>query len=584
MESRPGIPVAPGVAIGPAFVLHAEAYRIPDRFIARGSYPLEIARFRQALQTAAAEAHQRAADLADAVGAQVSAIFTAHAVMLEDPGFLKDVESFIRDSGYTAEYAVSKVINKRINQIASLKKDYFIARDGDLRDLEKLLLHHLLGKRREPLAQLSQPIVLLAEDLTPSEILSIDRTKVLGVATEHGGKTSHSAILAADLLQVPVVFGLGRMLNLVSGGDRVIVDGGRGLLILSPDEETLERYERARASYASHEEDLARLRDLPAETLDHVTVQLMGNIELPEEIPFCLERGCEGIGLYRTEFLYLDKDRHPNEEEQLAAYTSVVQQMAGRPVTIRTLDLGGDKFAEMGEISYSEKNPFLGVRSIRLCLRHLDLFKTQLRAILRATAIPGADVRIMFPMISTLRELRDSKHVLRNVMEDLEEEGYTFHRKVKIGTMIEVPSAAIMAELLAKEVDFFSIGTNDLIQYVLAADRTNENVATLYTPADPAVLRLIKTVVDAANRHGIEVSVCGEMGGDPDYTLLLVGLGLRSLSAGSVHVPEVKQLIRSIRIDEAMTVARTAMQLETAREVNNYLREQTRRVLPEFED
>ncbi|MBL8824561.1 MAG: phosphoenolpyruvate--protein phosphotransferase [Planctomycetia bacterium] len=584
MDSKPGIPVAPGVAIGPAFVLHAESYRIPDRFIARGSYPSEIARFKQALEAAAAEARQRASDLEVAVGAQVSAIFSAHAAMMEDPGFHQEVESHIRDSGYTPEYAVSKIINKRVNLLASLKKDYFAARDVDLRDLEKLLLHHLLGKRREPLEQLSQPVVLLAEDLTPSEILSIDRTKILGVATEHGGKTSHSAILAADLLQVPVVFGLGRILNLVSGGDRVIVDGGRGLLILSPDEETLERYERARASYAVHEEDLAQLRDLSAETLDEVKIQLLGNIEIPEEIPLCLERGCEGIGLYRTEFLYLDQNKHPNEEEQFAAYSDVVKQMAGRPVTIRTLDLGGDKFTQFGEYTHAEKNPFLGVRSIRLCLRNLDLFKPQLRAILRATAIPDADVRIMFPMISTLRELRDSKHVLRNVMEDLEEDGYTFQRKVKIGTMIEVPSAAIMAEQLAKEVDFFSIGTNDLIQYVLAADRTNENVATLYTPADPAVLRLIKLVVDAANKQGIEVSVCGEMGGDPDYTMLLVGLGLRCISAGSVHVPEVKQLIRSFRTEEAITVARTALQLETAREVNNYLREQTRRVLPQYED
>ncbi|MFO0815219.1 MAG: phosphoenolpyruvate--protein phosphotransferase [Gemmatales bacterium] len=585
MESRPGIPVAPGVAIGPAFVLHAEAYRIPDRFIARGSYPKEIARFHEAVAQAAEEARQRARDLADAVGEQVSAIFDAHAMMLEDPKFRLEIESFIRDTGYTPEYAVSKAINKRINQLASFKsKDYFASRDSDFRDLEKLLLHHLLGKRREPLAQLTQPIVLLAEDLTPSEILSIDRTMVLGIATEHGGKTSHSAILAADLLQVPVVFGLGRMLNLVSGGDRVIVDGNRGLLILSPDEETLERYERARASYAIHEVGLAQLKDLPAETLDEVRVQLFANIEVPEEIPLCLERGCEGIGLYRTEFLYMEKERHPNEEEQFAAYSSVIDQMAGRPVTIRTLDLGGDKMTGMTEIGHTEKNPFLGVRSIRLCLRHLDMFKTQLRAILRATTIPGADVRIMFPMISTLRELRDSKHVLRNVMEDLEEEGYIFQKKPKIGTMIEVPSAAIMAEQLAKEVDFFSIGTNDLIQYVLAADRTNENVATLYTPADPAVLRLIKNVVDAANRQGIEVSVCGEMGGDPDYTMLLVGMGLRSLSAGSVHVPEVKQLIRSFRIDDAIEVTRTALQLETAREVNNYLREQTRRVLPDFED
>lgn len=584
MESKAGIPVAPGVAIGPAFVLNAEAYRIPDRFIARGSYPAEIARFQKALEAAAEEARGRAAELTNVAGAQLGAIFTAHAVMLEDPGFRHDVESFIRDAGYTPEYAVSKAINKRVNLLASQKHDYFAARDVDLRDIEKLLLHHLLGKRREPLKQLREPVVLLAEHLTPSDILTLDRQKVLGIATEHGGKTSHSAILAADLLHVPVVFGIGRFVSLVSGGDRVIVDGTKGLLILSPDEETLERFERARASFVAHEQGLAQIRNLPPVTLDGVRISLQANIEFPEEIPLCLERGCEGIGLYRTEFLYLEKETHPNEEEQLAAYSSVVEQMQGRPVTIRTLDLGGDKFTQFPESLNTEKNPFLGVRSIRLCLRHLDLFKTQLRAILRASASANADVRIMFPMISTLRELRDSKHVLRNVMEDLEEEGFAFNRKVKIGTMIEVPSAAIMAEQLAKEVDFFSIGTNDLIQYTLAADRTNENVAMLYTPSDPAVLRLIKLVVDAANKQGIEVSVCGEMGGDPVYVMLLIGMGLRCLSAGSVHVPEVKQLIRSFRFEEAKQVAKAALQLETAREINSYLREQTRRVLPDFED
>jgi phosphotransferase system enzyme I (PtsI) len=584
MESKAGIPVAPGVAIGPAFVLNAEAYRIPDRFIARGSYPAEIARFQKALEAAAEEARGRAVELTNVAGAQLGAIFTAHAVMLEDPSFRNDVESFIRDAGYTPEYAVSKAINKRVNLLASQRHDYFAARDIDLRDIEKLLLHHLLGKRREPLKQLREPVVLLAEHLTPSDILTLDRQKVLGIATEHGGKTSHSAILAADLLHVPVVFGIGRFVSLVSGGDRVIVDGTKGLLILSPDEETLERFERARASFVAHEQGLAQISNLPPVTLDGVRISLQANIEFPEEIPLCLERGCEGIGLYRTEFLYLEKETHPNEDEQLAAYTSVVEQMQGRPVTIRTLDLGGDKFTQFPESLHVEKNPFLGVRSIRLCLRHLDLFKTQLRAILRASASSNADVRIMFPMISTLRELRDSKHVLRNVMEDLEEEGFAFNRKVKIGTMIEVPSAAIMAEQLAKEVDFFSIGTNDLIQYTLAADRTNENVAMLYTPSDPAVLRLIKMVVDAANKQGIEVSVCGEMGGDPVYVMLLIGMGLRCLSAGSVHVPEVKQLIRSFRFEEAKQVAKAALQLETAREINSYLREQTRRVLPDFED
>jgi phosphotransferase system enzyme I (PtsI) len=359
----------------------------------------------------------------------------------------------------------------------------------------------------------------------------------------------------------------------------VIVDGNRGVLILNPDEETLERYEVTRKSFHTFETGLVGLRDLPAETKDGVRIGLLGNIEFPPEAGHCSERGADGVGLYRTEFLYLGKLTDPDEGEHLEAYLTVLKKVGPRPVVIRTLDLGADKFSTNTEAIAEERNPFLGLRSVRLCLRNLTLFKTQMRAILRASAF--GDVRILFPMVSTLLELRQCKMILAEVKEDLEDEGIAFNRKLPVGTMIEVPSAALMADEMAKEVGFFSIGTNDLTQYTLAADRTNEAVASLYSPGDPAVLRLIDNVVKAAARHNVEVNVCGEMSGEPIYTLLLLGLGLRQLSVTPHNIPEIKKIIRSVTSEEAKQVAREALSLETARDVNNYLREQTRRVLPE---
>jgi phosphotransferase system enzyme I (PtsI) len=398
-------------------------------------------------------------------------------------------------------------------------------------------------------------------------------------ATEAGGRTSHTAIVAG-VLEIPAVVGLGKFLTDVGGGDLVIVDGNHGLLILDPDEETLRRYEQTRSCFRNRESRLGELRDLPAQTRDGVRITLHGNIEFPHESSHCLERGADGVGLYRTEFLYLGKQTDPTEEEHLEAYLTVVRTLGPqRPVVIRTLDLGADKFLPAAERVLPERNPFLGLRSVRLCLRNLTLFKTQMRAILRASA--SGDVRIMFPMISTLLELRQCKMILAEVKEDLEEEGIPFNPRLPVGTMIEVPSAAILAEQLAREVDFFSIGTNDLIQYTLAADRNNETVAPLYSPGDPAVLRLIDRVVQAARRHDIDVNVCGEMSGEPLYTMLLLGLGLRQLSVTPHSIPEIKKVIRSVTVAEAVAVAQEAMRLETARDVNNYLREQTRRILPE---
>jgi phosphotransferase system enzyme I (PtsI) len=578
MEIKRGIPVSPGVAIGPALVLDTEGFRIPQRFLESTTPEEEVGRLRQALAAAADEAREQQRTVSDKVGRQYGAIFGAHALLLEDPTLVREVEALIREQGHAAEYAVSRVIRRYAKALENLDRGHFSARSADLFDIEKSLLRNLLGQRREQLQHLKQPVVVLAHDLTPSETASLDPHMVHAFATEAGGRASHTAIMAG-VLEIPAVVGLGKLLTDVSGGDEVIVDGNRGVVILNPDDETRERYERARTSFRSFESRLEEIRDLPAETRDGTRILLMGNIEFPHESSHCLERGANGVGLYRTEFLYLNKQSDPTEAEHVDAYLTVLRTLGPRPVVIRTLDLGADKFATSSEPVRDERNPFLGLRSVRLCLRNLTLFKTQMRAILRASAY--GDVRIMFPMVSTLLELRQCKMILAEVKEDLEDEGIPFNRKLPVGTMIEVPSAALLAEHLAREVNFFSIGTNDLVQYTLAADRTNEAVASLYSPGDPAVLRLIDLVVRAAQKQNIDVSVCGEMSGEPIYTMLLLGMGLRQLSVTPHNIPEIKKIIRSVSLEEAGQVAQEALRLETARDVNSYLREQTRRILPE---
>jgi phosphotransferase system enzyme I (PtsI) len=579
MEIKRGIAVSPGVAIGPALVLDSEWFRIPRRSVDAERVDDEIARLRQALAEAARETRENQDAVSAKLGPQYGAIFGAHALLLTDPGLAREVEQHIRTCLHSAEYSLSQVMRRYAKALESIETGYLTNRVNDLFDLEKRILRNLLGQRREQLADLSEPALVLAHDLTPSETASLDPTRVFAFATEVGGRASHTAIVAG-VLEIPAVVGLGKFITDVSGGDTVIVDGNKGLLILNPDADTVARYEATRNSFRTFTKSLGSLRDLPAETRDGSRVQLLGNIEFPHEGEQVLARGADGVGLYRTEFLYLGKQSDPTEAEHLDAYLGVLRAVGPhRPVVIRTLDLGADKFLPRSESATHERNPFLGLRSVRLCLRNLTLFKTQMRAILRASAF--GDVRIMFPMISTLLELRQCKMILAEVKEDLEEEGVPFNAQLPVGTMIEVPAAAIQADLLAREVDFFSIGTNDLVQYTLAADRNNENVAALYSPADPAVLRLIDNVVQAARRHDVAVNVCGEMSGEPLYTMLLLGLGLRQLSVTPHNIPEIKKLVRSVTVDETVAIAREVMRLETARDVNNYLREQTRRVLPE---
>jgi len=585
MDIKRGTPVCPGVAIGPALVLDTEGVRIPRLSLPPDQLDAEVARFGAALGAAAAESRERQRSLAARVGQEIGDILFSQASLLADDRVLrKDVEQFIRGERFNAEYALSRAIRGYVKRLEERGGGEHAARlRGDLYDLEKQILGFLLGENRQPLQAVTQPTVVLAHDLTPSETAQLPQ-QVHAFATESGGPTSHTAILAAAF-GIPAVVGLGRFLSDVSGGDLVIVDGHKGLLILNPDDQTVAEYEAIRAADRTRTDPYLAIKDAPPVTRDGVRVSLLGNIEFPTEAPHCLDRGADGVGLYRTEFLYLNKTEDPTEEEHFRAYQEVLTALGpDRPVVIRTLDLGADKFAAAtGQLILDgEKNPFLGLRSIRLCLQNQALFKTQLRAILRASA--HGDVRIMFPMISTVMELRHCRNILREVQEDLEEEGIPFKPDLPIGTMIEVPSAALLADVLAKQVDFFSIGTNDLVQYTLAADRNNEHVAGLYNPVDPAVLRLIRGVVDAAGREDVTVNVCGEMSGEPVYIPLLVGMGLRQLSATPRKIPEIKRVIRSLTVPDAERVAREALRMETAREVASYLREQLRRFLPEAAD
>jgi phosphotransferase system enzyme I (PtsI) len=579
MEIRRGIPVSPGVAIGPAFVLEAEDIRIPRRFIRPEEVASEVERFRRAVDVTEQEIRSFRDRVSEKVGAEVAGIFDAHLRLLRDPSLLAGVEELVREKNFTPEHSVSRVFNHYARRFQEMEDVYLQERISDLRDIERRLLRSLVGEKREELRSLREPVILVARDLTPSQTADLDRSRILGFATDGGGQTSHTAIVARAL-QMPAVVGLHTVTADVAGGDLLIIDGTRGLVIVGPDEEMLKEYRRRQVSEREHEEALAaEIQRVPSETRDGVAVRLLANIEFPEEIPVSLQYGAEGIGLYRTEFLYLAQMRAPTEDEHFAVYAKALALLEGRPLVIRTLDLGADKLpAEAG--GFHERNPILGCRSLRLCFRNMHLFRTQLRAILRASA--GGDLRILFPMVAAVEEFRQAKRVVSELMDELDREGIGYNREVKMGAMVEVPAAALTADTLAGEVDFLSIGTNDLIQFTLAVDRGNENVAALYNPAHPAVLKLLRMVLEAGERAGVEVAMCGEMSGDVQFTLLLLGLGLRVFSVAPALIPEVKRVVRAVALSEAQEVARTALSLSDPAEILAYLAGVTRRVAPDL--
>jgi phosphoenolpyruvate-protein phosphotransferase (PTS system enzyme I) len=569
-----GIAVSPGVTIGEALVLDSEGFRIPRRFVERSAVDTELARLSHAIGETAREMERNRDAIRAELGEQYAAIFEAHLAMLHDEKLQRELQTAVRDRNWWPEYAVSRTLRRYAKVFQSLD-NHISQRAHDIYDIEKSLLRNLLGQRRETLAAISQPVIVLAHNLTPSETATLDRRFVKGFATELGGPGSHTAIVAEGL-EIPAVVGVGPFLADVSGGEPVILDGNQGLVILQPDEETIARYRQELEAAQTVATQLKEIRDLPAETTDGVRIQLTGNIEFPSEAEQCLARGCDGIGLYRTEFLYLASKTEPTEEDHYAAYAEVVQAMAGRPVVIRTLDLGADKMHARLNIE-EERNPCLGLRSIRLSLRQLPMFRTQLRAILRASAL--GDVRVMFPLISTIVELRQARMVLADVMEDLAEHGIAFNRKMPVGMMVETPAAVMMLDIFIKEVDFVSIGTNDLIQYTLAVDRGNKDVADLYNACDPAVLRLLRRSLDVAREAGVPANVCGQMSGSVMFTQLLLGLGLRQLSVPPSAIPEVKQVCRSVSVAECRLIAEKALAMDGAREVKAYLRDQLRRRL-----
>jgi len=578
MEIKRGIAVSPGIAIGEVFLLEAEGVRIPEHFIAEHQIEQEVARLETAMQHALDELEALSAQVSERAGFQIGAIFSAHASMLRDDHFRREFFDRIRDKKYTAEFAVSRTMRqwRRV-----FREDAFFAtRAVDLDDLERRLLHNLLGSKREELGSLKSEVILVAHDLAPSQIATVDAEKVKGIAIDAGGPTGHTAIIASAL-GIPAVVGLGSITDDVSGGDTVIVDGSHGLVLMDPDDETVASYRDRRTEVLRTERVLLEeLRGAPAVTTDGREVGIMANIEFPREVHRALECGAEGIGLYRTEFLYLTSENLPTEEDHYDAYMEALSQLDGRPIVIRTVDLAGDKFGRLPDM-LPEKNPFLGRRSIRYCLDHPELLRDQLRAVLRASG--HGDVRVMFPMISDLGELRLLLQMLGELRTEFDAASEDYDRDLEVGIMIEVPSAAVYADVLAEYVDFFSIGTNDLIQYTLAIDRANEHVAHMYRPLHPAVLRLIRMTVEAAHRREVKVSLCGEMGSDISYTALLVGLGVDDLSvAPPVIVPEIKKIIRSVSYEDAQELSERIVSATDMEQATATLREFNRGILPEL--
>ena len=556
MEIFQGIGVSRGVAVGGAFVIESERMPVRRKHVSPEQVHTEIERYRIAVTTAIERIRDDQQRLAARLGAEYLEIFDAHIRMLDDPRLREDVIRRIETELMTAEAAVDDVLQRHIQLLFEDKSTAKWV--SDIYDVQSRLHRVLLGRSPGDVHDLTEPVVIVAEDLMPSQTIAFDRQKVLAIAMEAGGKTSHTTIIA-NALGIPAVVGLRGLTAAVGAGDRMIVDGGDGKVVIDPDETTLAQYvEIERGIVESDRRLIVEQHKLPAETIDGRRITLFANIEFPHEVQTALEQGAEGIGLYRTEYLYMEKGREPTEEEHFDAYRSAAAAIWPKPIVIRTFDLGADKAATgVGGPSTAEPNPFLGCRSIRLCFDRPGMFKTQLRAILRASVY--GYTRILLPMITSLDEISRAKEILGGVRDELDADGLPCERDIELGIMIEVPAAAVMADVFAKEVDFFSIGTNDLVQYTLAVDRGNPVVSHLFQPAHPAVMKLIKHTIEAGDAAGIPVAMCGQMSGDLSYLVLLLGLGLRQFSASPKILPEMKRIVRLIKVEDAREVANEVM-------------------------
>ncbi|MFW5727368.1 MAG: phosphoenolpyruvate--protein phosphotransferase [Spirochaetota bacterium] len=569
MKTFKGISASPGIYIGKVFLYLDEISQIPKYEIEPEDVEAELERFHSAADKAGDEIKTLQQQANDTMGSEESRLLDSHLLMLKDPEFTKRIEDNLRSERMNVEWVLYKTAKELVRMLESSQDIYLKERTIDIHDVAKRIHNHLLYRERISLVDIETDVVLITHNLLPSDALTLNRSSVKGIAMDMGGRTSHTAILARSF-EIPAVLGLSAITKYANNGDEAIVDGNEGTVILKPDSETRKRYQKKMKEWQRREMQLLTLNELPAETKDGKHILLKGNIEVPEETESVLAHGADGIGLYRTEYLFLQPAGFPSEDVQFEEYARVLHDMEGKgSVTLRTLDIGGDKVIP-GLEGLDEKNPILGWRAVRFCLSRKDLFKTQLRAMLRASVY--GDLRIMFPMISGVEELDNVLEVLEDVKQELRKDSIAFKEDLPIGIMIEVPSAALTADLLAKKVDFFSIGTNDLIQYTIAVDRGNEKIAYLYEPFHPGVLRLLKIVIESAHNASIPVGMCGEMAGYPLAAVLLLGLGLDIFSMSAFTIPEVKKIIRSVSMSEAEELTGIVMEMKSAPEIDKFVR------------
>jgi phosphotransferase system enzyme I (PtsI) len=576
MRVLKGIPASAGIAIGKGFFLNRALPRSVQSTVGREKVEEEVAAYQRAL----ARSKEQIRTIRDGVTDPESEhyqILSVHLALLEDSMLHEQTTRMIRENQFTADWAFNKVLQSLLETFHRIEDQYLRERAHDLRQIGHRVLENLAGRSLDSIATIKDPVIIVAHDLSPADTTQILNSPVLGFATDVGSRTSHTAITARSI-GIPAVVGLERITEEYSAEGPVIIDGEAGIVLLDPTEETVKEYAEKRKAFSQRIRDLAKIARLPTVTKDGKSLALMANIEFPEEASIAVRSGAHGVGLYRTEFLFLNRKDLPSEEEHFDTYRRVVEKFSRHPVTIRTIDLGGDKFASQLDLA-DEMNPAMGLRAIRFCLREKEIFKTQLRAILRASTY--GKVRMMFPMISGVAELQEALEMVDVVRSDLRRRRIPFDREMSIGVMIEIPSAAIIADLLAKEVSFFSIGTNDLIQYALAIDRVNEHVSYLYEPLHPAILRLVRRIVEAGHDAGIPVSMCGEMAGEPLYSYVLLGMGIDELSMNATSIPRVKRILRKSVAYEAKEFVGGLLLHATAGEIGRILRKKMEDLFPD---
>lgn len=562
-----GIGASPGIAIGKALVLEHKEMVIEKK--ENVNVEVEVEKLNSAVDTSKKELSAVKEKVAKELGEEEAEIFGAHLLVLEDPEFIGEAENKIKNESLNAEYALNEVKDMFVSIFESMDNDYMRERAADVKDVTNRVLRHILGIKIIDLSNLSDEVVLIAHDLTPSDTATMDKKKVLGFLTNIGGRTSHTAIMSRTL-EIPAIVGLSDVTDKVKDSDMIVFDGDKGIVIVSPEEDVVAEYQEKKRIFEEDKKALELLKGQPSVTTDKKHVELAGNIGTPNDLEGLINNDAEGVGLYRTEFLYMDSDEFPSEEIQFEAYKKVLEGMNGKPVVIRTLDIGGDKKLSYFDME-EEMNPFLGYRAIRLCLDRTDIFKTQLRALFRASVY--GKLRIMFPMISSLEELLAAKAICEEVKSDLKAEGLGYSDDVEIGMMIEIPSAAVISDLLAKHVDFFSIGTNDLIQYTCAVDRMNQKISYLYNQFNPAVLRLIKMVIKNAHAEGKWVGMCGESAGDQMMIPILLGFGLDEFSMSPISILRARRLINSVSEKDMQALSDKVLEFGTAKEIENYMKD-----------